>query len=96
MARTILTAAQQPSSGTGEVKLSADAIPVIRRALLAGFHAIAEVERIGHHFDLLKQGIPIGPDARPISSMGCEGDLTDYAEALLWLEQLQPVDVAQS
>lgn len=71
------------------VAIPAEAIPAIRRALLMGMHAIAEVERCRSHFALLAQGIPVTSLACPVAVAASEGDTTAYVEAMLWLDSAE-------
>lgn len=76
------------------VSIPADAIPDLRKALNRGLFAIAEVERSREYFELAEMAGPI-PDllkeARPVCCMASIGDMSEYAEALLWLDHATPV-----
>ena len=76
------------------VRLPVEAIPCIRRALLLGMHAIAEVDRTQACFQFAKEVGKIPEfldDAMPSRAAASDGDQTRYAEALLWLDMTTPV-----
>lgn len=75
------------------VRIPKDAIEDIRWALTHGLHAANEVSRSQTHFDTFKRcghELPEGlKDAMPSCSLASDGDMTRYAEALIWLNHAQ-------
>lgn len=69
------------------VKIPAEAIPDLRRALAWGLYAIAEVDRVREFVEMRREiGQPLPDDACPIQGMGSTDSMTEYASAFLWLD----------
>lgn len=77
------------------VKIPADAIPELRWALSHGLYAATEISRSRSHFDFMERNGQLSEvlkAARPICSLASEGDMTRYAEALIWLNHITTVE----
>jgi hypothetical protein len=78
------------------VTLPAEAIADLRWALTHGLHAVGEVSRSQEAFAFHEQGggLPeVMRDAMPLASLAQTDDITRFAQALIWLEHVRPVEV---
>ena len=68
------------------VTLPAEAIPSLRRMLIVGLAAIAEIERVQKVPGLEESG-----DGAPLHPTGAD-EHGDFATAMMWLEMASPVE----
>lgn len=67
------------------VTLPSEAIADLRWALAHGLHAVAEVKRTR---------VEAAPCTGPIDSAPHDGDLSRFAQALIWLDLAEPAEAA--
>lgn len=74
------------------VKIPKEAIDELRWAMAQGLHALGEVQRSQQRFELLKMHGPLSAElesAVPVTAFAGIGDLSRFAEALIWLDSAE-------
>ena len=77
------------------VKIPKEAIAELRWALAQGLHALGEVERSQQLFELLEMHGPLSAElksAMPVTAFASMGDLSRFAEALIWLDSAEELE----
>lgn len=74
------------------VTLPAEAIPDLRKMLIVGLAALAEIERVKDFIDLERSSGGEVPDLFVPKHPTGAYEMGDFAMAFLWLEQAQPVE----